>query len=63
MGWVGGRDNQLRDVPVELCVLKLQLLDVANNNLGTLPPELGLMTSLRRLVLDGNPLRALRQVA
>ncbi|KAK3254326.1 hypothetical protein CYMTET_36458 [Cymbomonas tetramitiformis] len=45
----------------EISQLKLTLLDVTNNDLSGLPPELGLVTTLRRLVLEGNPFRSLRR--
>ena len=44
---------------MEVCALALSLLDLSNNELSALPPQLGHMTTLRRLVLDGNPFRAL----
>ena len=37
------------------------LLDASGNEISAVAPELGQCTSLRRLVLDGNPLRAIRQ--
>eukprot|EP00884_Botryococcus_braunii_P023561 jgi/Botrbrau1/988/Bobra.114_1s0028.1 len=57
------RDNQLVSLPGEICKLRLRLLDVSNNNLNVLPPELGTMTTLRSLPCSGNPLRGLRQAA
>jgi hypothetical protein len=51
----------LQDVPAALCHLQLVLLDLTNNSLRRLPPELGLMTSLRSMPLDGNPLRLMRR--
>ncbi|GBG62270.1 hypothetical protein CBR_g29878 [Chara braunii] len=54
------RANQLQDLPVELCNLQLSLLDLSDNSVGSLPSELGFMTTLRKLVLDGNPLRGVR---
>ncbi|KAJ6417209.1 hypothetical protein OIU84_003006 [Salix udensis] len=36
------------------------MLDLSNNSLTGLPPELGKMTTLRKLLLNGNPLRTLR---
>jgi hypothetical protein len=53
------RANAVATLPAEVCGLTLSLLDLTNNELTTLPPRLGTMTTLRRLVLDGNPLRAL----
>ena len=40
---------------------KLSLLDLTNNDLRTLPPQLGLMMSLRSLPLDGNALKQIRR--
>lgn len=40
----------------------LTVLDVGNNELARLPPELGnLQDTLRTLVVDGNPLRSIRR--
>ncbi|KVI02233.1 Leucine-rich repeat-containing protein [Cynara cardunculus var. scolymus] len=74
--------NQLTEFPVEACKLRLSGLDLSNNSLSGLPPEIGkspvhkiegeyslflhqmriecLMTTLRKLVLTGNPIRTLR---
>lgn len=52
--------NQLKDYPVEACKLSLLVLNLSNNSLSGLPPEMGKMTSLRKLLLSGNPLRTLR---
>eukprot|EP00897_Mesotaenium_endlicherianum_P002808 jgi/Mesen1/2555/ME000162S01679 len=52
--------NQLAEVPASICQLSLQTLDLSDNNLASLPALLGNMTSLRRLVLTGNPLKSLR---
>ncbi|KAM6963122.1 leucine-rich repeat-containing protein 40 [Aplochiton taeniatus] len=47
--------------PALLCELKqLGTLDLANNDLLAVPPELGLCTSLRVLSLEGNPFRTPR---
>ncbi|MEW5312430.1 MAG: hypothetical protein WDW38_004066 [Sanguina aurantia] len=51
------RNNRISELPDGICSLKLSLLDLTNNDLQKLPPRLGLMTSLRSLPLDGNPLR------
>ncbi|CAH1417187.1 unnamed protein product [Lactuca virosa] len=52
---------QLKEYLVEAWKLKLPVLDLSNNSLSSLPPEIGLMTTLRRLVLTGNPIRTLRR--
>jgi len=38
----------------------MTLLDLTDNDISTLPPELGRMTTLRVLPLSGNPIRGLR---
>eukprot|EP01017_Pseudomicrothorax_dubius_P038901 TRINITY_DN5901_c0_g1_i3.p1 TRINITY_DN5901_c0_g1~~TRINITY_DN5901_c0_g1_i3.p1 ORF type:complete len:763 (+),score=167.89 TRINITY_DN5901_c0_g1_i3:74-2290(+) len=38
----------------------LKTLDVSNNDLSDVPNELGFMTSLVRIALEGNPLKAIR---
>lgn len=54
--------NELKAVPAGPCrTLKLTSLDLTNNNLSGLPGEVGLMTTLRRLALDGNPMRTIRR--
>lgn len=55
------RNNLLVEVPPGLCSLRLTLLDLTNNNLRNLPAELGFMTSLRTMPLDGNPLKSIRR--
>lgn len=40
----------------------LTVLDVSNNELSRLPPELGkLQDTLRTLLVEGNPLRSIRR--
>ncbi|PAA52874.1 hypothetical protein BOX15_Mlig001095g3, partial [Macrostomum lignano] len=55
--------NCLSELPVELAGLLplLERLDLTNNDLSSLPNELGLLTGLKCILLDGNPLRALRR--
>ncbi|XP_023642045.1 plant intracellular Ras-group-related LRR protein 6 [Capsella rubella] len=60
LGTLDLRSNQLKEYPVGACKLKLSYLDLSNNSLTGLYPELGNMITLRKLVLVGNPLRTLR---
>ena len=39
---------------------RLRVLDLANNSIRAVPPELGLSPELRTLVLHGNPQRSVR---
>eukprot|EP00041_Stephanoeca_diplocostata_P029005 m.846870 g.846870 ORF g.846870 m.846870 type:complete len:431 (+) comp23477_c1_seq132:634-1926(+) len=57
------RDNKLSSLPAAMCVRleQLERLDVTNNDLNVLPPELGLLRSLKSIVLDGNPIRSIRR--
>uniref|UniRef100_A0A4W4G6V2 Leucine rich repeat containing 40 n=1 Tax=Electrophorus electricus TaxID=8005 RepID=A0A4W4G6V2_ELEEL len=52
-------NNQIGGInPVRLKMLdKLSTLDLQNNDIMQVPPELGNCTSLRALMLDGNPFR------
>lgn len=52
-------NNQIRTIdPFQLKLLdKLATLDLQNNDLMQIPPELGNCTSLKVLTLDGNPFR------
>ncbi|CAG9860792.1 unnamed protein product [Phyllotreta striolata] len=52
-------DNAIEEIPIdELVVLKrLTRLDLSNNNINFVPPQLGNMTQLRALELKGNPFR------
>ncbi|XLS77615.1 hypothetical protein HN51_061840 [Arachis hypogaea] len=52
--------ERLKEYPVEACKLNLLVLDLSNNSLSGLPAEIGKMTTLRKLLLTGNPLRTLR---
>ena len=55
-------DNRITTIDVEGLknLTKLAILDVGNNNIGTVPPELGLLTNIRSLTLDGNAFRVPR---
>ena len=44
------RRNQITSFPTELCSLPLQVLNLSNNKLSTLPVEIGLLTLLQDLV-------------
>ena len=39
----------------------LRRLDLTNNDLNSLPPELSLMEGLTSLAVEGNPLRTIRR--
>eukprot|EP00249_Psilotum_nudum_P018527 c26852_g1_i1 orf=594-1856(-) len=60
LGTLDLHTNQISDFPIEACSLRLSVLDLSNNNLTSIPPELGTMTTLRKLMLLGNPLKSLR---
>ena len=51
---------RLGSFPAAAGSLQLSMLDLTDNSLASLPPEMGRMTSLRALPLSGNPLRGLR---
>jgi Leucine-rich repeat (LRR) protein len=56
------QNNSIRVLPDELAALQqFKMLDVSCNNISELPPALGYVGSLNRAVLDGNPLRTIRQ--
>ena len=44
------RRNQISSFPTELCSLPLQVLNLSNNKLCSLPVEIGLLTLLQDLV-------------
>ena len=52
--------HRLATFPAAACTLRLALLDLTDNSLAGLPPELGRMTTLRALPLSGNPIKGLR---
>jgi hypothetical protein len=54
-------DNQLRSAGCAAGLRRLARLDLRNNELTTLEPQLGLLPALKWVGLDGNPLRSLRR--
>ncbi|RUS74149.1 hypothetical protein EGW08_018088 [Elysia chlorotica] len=56
------RDNKLQKLPDEITLLAgLERLDLTNNDISNLPLALGTMTSLKAIILDGNPMRSIRR--
>lgn len=56
------RDNKISELPEEItCLSGLQRLDLTNNDLTGLPFVLGTITSLKSIVLDGNPMKSIRR--
>uniref|UniRef100_K3X9W3 Disease resistance R13L4/SHOC-2-like LRR domain-containing protein n=1 Tax=Globisporangium ultimum (strain ATCC 200006 / CBS 805.95 / DAOM BR144) TaxID=431595 RepID=K3X9W3_GLOUD len=56
------RDNKLSELPANIaCLYRLKTLDLSNNDLSDLPPGLGYLKHLNHIVIDGNPLRAIRR--
>ncbi|KAL4634909.1 hypothetical protein GN956_G13946 [Arapaima gigas] len=56
------RDNKVKTVPDEVTLLEnLERLDIANNDISSLPCALGNMPKLKILSLEGNPLRTIRR--
>ncbi|XP_030653116.1 leucine-rich repeat and calponin homology domain-containing protein 4 isoform X2 [Nomascus leucogenys] len=51
--------NQLSLLPPYICQLPLRVLIVSNNKLGTLPPDIGTLGSLRQLDVSSNELQSL----
>ena len=54
-------DNSLRSATAAVGLRALERLDLRNNELSNLNPELGLLSQLKWVGLDGNPMRALRR--
>jgi len=56
-------DNRLAALPDDVLagLTSLTTLDVRNNDLATLPPVLGYLASLKRIAIEGNPLRTLKR--
>ncbi|KAL0591418.1 hypothetical protein ABG067_001449 [Albugo candida] len=56
------RDNQLEALPTAIATLyRMKSLDLSNNALTDLPHALGYIKQLTHLLLDGNPMRAIRR--
>ena len=56
-------NNQLTELPVELCALtRLEELHIANNQLIGLPLEFGFLINLEKLHLQKNRIRELPEV-
>lgn len=55
------RGNKITALPEEALPSTLTRLDLSNNDIGLLPPSLGLLPSLSVLLLEGNPLRGIRR--
>ncbi|XP_045160568.2 leucine-rich repeat-containing protein 40-like [Mercenaria mercenaria] len=56
------RDNKICKLPDEIAQLQsLERLDVTNNDLAGLPYLLGTVTTLKSIVVDGNPMRSIRR--
>ncbi|XP_009861397.2 leucine-rich repeat-containing protein 40-like [Ciona intestinalis] len=54
------RDNKLSEIPASVTELtQLERLDLANNNVPNLPPEVGAMESIKVVVVSGNPIRTI----
>ncbi|XP_032611978.1 leucine-rich repeat and calponin homology domain-containing protein 4 isoform X2 [Hylobates moloch] len=51
--------NQLSLLPPYICQLPLRVLIISNNKLGTLPPDIGTLGSLRQLDVSSNELQSL----
>jgi Leucine-rich repeat (LRR) protein len=54
-------NNAISDVTAVASLRDLRRLDVQNNNLSNLPARLAALRQLTSLVVDGNPLRAIRR--
>ena len=54
--------NQLTVCPDGIYALsRLKVLDMSNNCLTNLPPALGYMTSLQKILMEGNSIRTIRR--
>uniref|UniRef100_A0A3B4BL01 Leucine-rich repeat protein SHOC-2 n=1 Tax=Periophthalmus magnuspinnatus TaxID=409849 RepID=A0A3B4BL01_9GOBI len=55
------RGNKISTLPEGALPSTLTRLDLSNNDIGILPPTLGLLPNLTVLLLEGNPLRGIRR--
>ncbi|XP_023036309.2 leucine-rich repeat-containing protein 40 isoform X2 [Drosophila willistoni] len=56
------RDNQITQLPDEVCLLRnLQRLDVSNNSISVLPVTLSSLAHLVNLQVEGNPIKTIRR--
>lgn len=54
--------NQLAECPNDIYLLRnLKVLDLSNNCLTNLPPSLGYMTFLQKILLEGNSIRTIKR--
>ena len=54
--------NRLENCPDDISsMMVLKVLDITNNNLTNLPPSLGYMTTLSKVLVEGNPIRCIRR--
>ena len=55
-------DNHISELSTAVGLLnELKVLDISNNSLNDLPPTLGYISTLQRLLVDGNPIRTIRR--
>lgn len=55
-------DNKIKKLSPNIINLKkLKTLDISNNDLPDLPSEIGFLSGLVRMQIEGNPLKAIRQ--
>ena len=52
-------DNQIKEIDIDGLreLTKLAIIDLGNNNIASVPPELGNLRNIRSLTLDGNAFR------
>ena len=56
-------NNKIKDLPVALVhyMANLNLLNLVNNDLSSIPPLLGLHKAIKTIQIDGNPLKTIRR--